>query len=329
MTETTPAVTVVIPSRDARRWLPQSIASVGGGAEVEVIVVDDGSTDGTAEFLARLAAADPRLVVLAGPQRGAAAARNAAIAVARAPLIAFLDADDRWRLDKLAVQAALHAARPEIGFSFTDYRHRRPDGTLGGGCFAFWPRFAAHLGDARAPQVLGPEALALLYAENVVGTSTVMARTDLLRAVGGFDEALHQAEDWDLWLRLAARAPVGCVPQALAEYRQHVPGNLSSAGAARVAGMRVVAARHAKAARAIAPAALRACRARLAVAEAEAAQSAGAQLRAAAWRVAALALQPSRRRAREAAAVILGRPARLSRLLAGLQPAARQACSLR
>lgn len=142
----TPAISVVIPTRNARRWLAQSIASIGGDAGVEVIVVDDGSSDGTDAFLAKLAAADPRIVVLPGAGRGAAAARNRAIAAARAPLVAFLDADDRWRLDKLRIQAALHAAQPEIGFSFTDYRHRKPDGRLGGGCFAFWPGFAARHG---------------------------------------------------------------------------------------------------------------------------------------------------------------------------------------
>lgn len=319
----TPAISVVIPSRDARRWLPQAIASIGGAQDVEVIVVDDGSTDGTAAFLAGLGAADPRLVVLAGPQSGAAAARNVAIAAARAPLVAFLDADDRWRLDKLAIQAALHAAQPGIGFSFTDYRHRRPDGALGGSCFAFWPGFAARHGAAAAPFVLGSDGLAQIYAENVVGTSTVMARTDLLRAVGGFDETLRQAEDWDLWLRLAARAPVGCVPQALAEYRQHRPGNLSSAGAARAQAMRAVAWRHAAAARALSPGAVRTCRARLLVAEAEAATAAGAALRAVALRTGALALRPSIRQARELAAALL-RPSAGARG-AALQPAARQA----
>lgn len=300
-----PDISVVIPSRDALRWLPRAIASIGGATGVEILVVDDGSTDGTAAFLHALARQDPRLRVLAGPGRGAAAARNIGIAAARAPLTAFLDADDRWRLDKLALQAALHHARPDLGFSFTDYLHRKPDGRLGGGCFAFWPRFAARHAARREGFDLGPDALAQIYAENVVGTSTVMARTELLRAVGGFNATLAQAEDWDLWLRLAARAPVGCLKQPLAEYLQHRPGNLSRAGAARAAGMRLVAARHAAAVRALDPTALRACRARLLVAEAEAAEAGGERLRAAGLRLGALALRPSVRLAREAAAGVL------------------------
>jgi GT2 family glycosyltransferase len=300
-----PAISVIIPSRDALRWLPHALASIGPAPDIEVIVVDDGSRDGTGAFLARVAAEDARLVVLSGPQRGAAAARNLAITAARAPLVAFLDADDRWRLDKLRIQAALHADRPDIGFSFTDYRHRKPDGRLGGGCFAFWPRFAARHADRREPFVLGPDGLAQVFAENVVGTSTVMARTDLLRAEGGFDEALSQAEDWDLWLRLAARAPVGCVPAVLAEYLQHRPGNLSRAATARARAMGMVAARHAAAVRALDPLAVRACRARLLVAEAEAAIASGARVRAAVLRLSAFATRPSRRLAREFAATLI------------------------
>ena len=300
-----PEITVVIPSRDALRWLPHALASIGADPGIEVIVVDDGSTDGTGAFLERVAAEDTRLRVLAGPCRGPAAARNLAIAAARAPLVAFLDADDRWRLDKLRLQAALHEARPDIGFSFTDYRHRKPDGRLGGGCFAFWPVFAARHAGRSEGFVLGPDGLAQIYAENVVGTSTVMARTALLRAEGGFDEGLVQAEDWDLWLRLAARAPAGCVPAVLAEYLQHRPGNLSQAAAARARAMRDVAARHAPAARVLDPDAVWICSARLLVAEAEAAAAGGSRLRAVALRMTALAARPSRRLARECAATLL------------------------
>ena len=174
-------------------------------------MVDDGSTDGTAELLERLCAADPRLRVLLGPCRGPSAARNHALGQVRAPLIAFLDADDRWRLDKLEAQLALHAAHPGIGFSFTDYRHVTVDGEDRGPCLGFWPRFAARHAGRDEPFLLGPDALAQLYAENVVGTSTVIVRTALLRELGGFYDRLGSAEDWDLWLRLAARA-VGAVP---------------------------------------------------------------------------------------------------------------------
>ncbi len=124
----------------------------------------------------------------------------------------------------------LHHAHPQIGFSFTDCRHVTPAGEDRGGGFAFRPRFHARHGRRKAPFLLGKDGLAQLYAENVVGTLTVIARTDMLCASGGFDETLPSTEDWELWLRLAARAggmpsrPAGHLSDAPAR-QPHRPGN--------------------------------------------------------------------------------------------------------
>jgi len=302
-------ITIIIPARDAAAWLPRAILSIGPREDVEILVVDDGSTDGTAALLARMAVHDPRLRVLHGEARGPAAARNLGLAAARGGLVAFLDADDRWRLDKLEAQHAFHRAHPEMGFSFTDYRHRLPGGEDRGTCFAFWPRFAA-LAAGRTTPFLVPAAADVLLAENVVGTSTVMARTDLLRELGGFDEGLQQVEDWDLWLRLAAQAPAGCLPRELADYTLHRPGNLSAARRARLEALRLVARRHGTGA---GRGAVRACAARLLVAGAEAASAEGKRGKAALLRVAAALRQPSRRLWREAVAAILEHSASTAR----------------
>ncbi len=296
-------ISIIIPARDAAAWLPRAILSVGPREDAEILVVDDGSTDATACVLARLARHDARLRVLRGEGRGPAAARNLGLAQARGGLVAFLDADDRWRLQKLDTQAAFHAAHPGMGFSFTDYRHRLPGGEDRGPCFAFWPRFAA-LAAGQAAPFLVPGARDALLAENVVGTSTVMARTALLRELGGFDEGLRQAEDWDLWLRMAGRAPVGCLPRALTDYTMHRPGNLSAARRARLTALRDVARRHSPQA---GRGAVRACAARLLVAQAEAAAAEGARGKAMLFRLAAALRQPSRRLVREAAAAMLAR----------------------
>lgn len=297
-----PEISVIIPARNAAAWLPRAIASAVHPC-AEILVVDDGSTDDTAAVLARMARSLPALRVLPGGGRGVAAARNTGIAAARAPLIAFLDADDAWRPGKLDAQLALHRARPELGFSFTDYRHVTEPGEDRGPCFAFWPRFGAEVRGETAPFTL-TRPLDQLLAENVVGTSTVVARRDLLERLGGFDRLIGASEDWDLWLRLARLAPVGCVPQVLADYTLHRAGNLSGARGARVEAMRRVIARHAPQA---APWARRTARARLLVAQAEAAEGA----RAFALRCAAAVLQPTRRMWREAAAAL--RPAHPAR----------------
>ncbi len=293
-----PELTVIIPSRDALTWLPTAVASIGADPNLEIVVVDDGSRDGTLAWLAERAAADPRLRFLRGEGRGPSRARNLGIRDARAPLVAFLDADDRWAPGKLAPQLALHRARPDIGFSFTDYRHVTTAGEDRGPCFAFWPRFAARARPHREAFVL-EDAVAALFAENVVGTSTVIARTDLLRVVGGFSQDLGSAEDWDLWLTLAERAPVGVVPTVLADYLMHRPGNMSDRLSERASAMRMIAARHRERALAQDRGAERGFNARLSAADAELAEARGETLRAMALRLRAWAWQPSLRAARE------------------------------
>ena len=295
----TPAVSVIIPTRDTLRYLPKAIASIGGFPNVEIIVIDDGSTDGTGEWLADRRARDRRLVVLAGPGENSARARNLGIAAARAPLIAFLDADDWWEPGKLDLQYGMHHANPGIGFSFTDYRHRSPAGDYLGCSFTFWPRYRARHGHSTEPFLLGDDALAQIYAENIVGTSTVMARTDILRAMGGFDETLRSTEDWDLWLRLAACAPVGCHPDPLVTYLMHRPGNKSARLDLRIAAVRLIGERFRDRACVQNRSAQRVFNARLLVASAELAEMEGKRFRSTALRLGAFMRHPTGRSGRE------------------------------
>jgi glycosyltransferase involved in cell wall biosynthesis len=104
---TEPVVSVIVPTLDAAAFLPAAIASVLDQTfdQFELIVVDDGSTDATQDFLQ--SCDDPRLRVVTQPRQGAAAARNRGVSLAKAPLLAFLDADDLWHRDKLAAQCAV------------------------------------------------------------------------------------------------------------------------------------------------------------------------------------------------------------------------------
>ena len=231
-----PDVTIVMPVGGAAAdcGLPgvlRSLASIGADPRVQILAVPcPGAPDGAAAWLAARAADDPRLTVLdlalcadaaaadltaAGPG-GMARARNGGIAVAAAPLVAFLDPGDVWLPGKLSAQRALHAGHPAIGFSFTDARRIGTSGREGGRALAGWPRFRERHGRCASAFLLGADAQAQLSDENLVVTSTVVARTDLLREVGGFVPGIA-APEYNLWLRLAELAPVACRPEATAQ----------------------------------------------------------------------------------------------------------------
>ena len=290
-----PIASVVIPTRNCLQWLPRALDSIGVRPDVEIIVFDDGSTDGTDAWLVERGMRDPRLVVMHGTGIGPSHARNAAIKAARGRYIAFLDADDAWRPGKLDIQLALHEAWPEAGFSFTDYLHVTPQGEARGTCFEYWPGFRGRLGCRAEGFVLGGDAVAQIFAENVVGTSTVIARTDLLQQIGGFAGDLPSSEDWDLWLRLARRAPVMCVPQVLADYLMHRPGNVTGNMRSRLLSLRVIAERHRAAVSVFGRAPWRTFKARIRQAEAELAAAEGLAWRAAGLQASAFLLMPSAR----------------------------------
>ena len=195
---TTPEISVVIPTHDRRELLVRHglRAALGQqGVDLEVIVVDDGSRDGTA---ARLQAVDdPRLRVVRNEQpRRLAGARNSGIAEARGEWLAFLDDDDLWSPDKLRLQlAAARAAGSDWAYADTIAVDER-------------------LQVLEADDFPDPHELPrLLLTGNHVpgGGSAVVARTELVRRLGGFAEELLLFTDWDLWLRLVQESiPAAC-----------------------------------------------------------------------------------------------------------------------
>ncbi len=229
----TPAVSIVLATHDDAPWLDGAIATVRAQqhADWELLVVDDGSTDDTPAVLARHAG-DPRIRHLPGPHRERAAARNRGIAAARAPLIAFLDADDRWRPEKLARQVAALAAAPDAALCYTPARFiDAADRPL----------------PLRAPPVaLAGDLFPALLRGNFIILASVLARRDALAEAGGFDETLpvFGCEDWDLWLRVARRRRVIVVDEELTLYRRHA-GNTGIA-ALRASGLAVLDRRYAE-----------------------------------------------------------------------------------
>jgi glycosyltransferase involved in cell wall biosynthesis len=185
-------VSVVLPTHGRAHLLPRAAGSVLAQTytDLELLIVDDASTDDTAKAVERLA--DPRVRYHRLERRsGAPAARNVGLKMAVGRFVAFQDSDDEWHAEKLAFQVPRLATLPErTALTYTAMTRITPHGTVR------IPRVdevRALSGDLRASLVHG----------NFISTQTILARTDTLRAIGGFDEGMPRLQDWDLWLTLA------------------------------------------------------------------------------------------------------------------------------
>ncbi len=194
------AVSVVIPTYNRAHRVVRAVSSVlfQTYRDIEIIVVDDGSSDGTEIALARLG--NHITYIPFSHNRGVSAARNAGIKASGAPLIAFLDSDDYWFAQKLAVQVAYFKSSTQAKICQTEEiwmrrdrrvhpkkRHKKPSGDI------FRPSLSLCL----------------------VSPSAVMLKRSLFDEVGLFDEDLPVCEDYDLWLRIACRYPVGLIKNPL------------------------------------------------------------------------------------------------------------------
>ena len=209
-----PRVSVVIPAYNAAAHIAEALASLRAQTckEMEVIVVDDGSVDRTAEIVVQ---GFPEVRCIRQANGGASSARNRGVQEARGEWVAFLDADDAWHPDKLRAQLALMQRHPEVRLCrtlgsetpLTDVA-TLPDGRDG---------LPAHeLFTSLAPTLMNP----------YFTTSTVMVRRDAFLAVGGFDTSLKIAEDIDLYLRILLEAPTVLLLKAVAVFKRPVPGSL-------------------------------------------------------------------------------------------------------
>ena len=206
-----PEVSVVVPTHDRADLLPRLLRSILGqqGVDLELIVVDDGSSDDTPAVLA--GCADPRLRVLRHPTaRGVAAARNLGTEHARGRWVAWCDDDDVWAPDKLHLQLQALTASPGARWC------------NGGSAYV-----DADLRLTRVRRCPVPETVATdLLRVNAVtgGGSGVLADRELALSLGGFDTGLAMYADWDMWARLAHAAPLAVVDLPLVGYVEHASG---------------------------------------------------------------------------------------------------------
>ena len=214
-----PHFSVLCPAHNARLTIEATMRSVRAQTyeDFEMVIVDDGSSDETAELIEAFSAADPRIRLIRQANAGTAGARNRALAAARGELISMIDNDDMWTPDYLASVAEAMDGQPEIGLCFSDIWmmsdrtgrvHRQTIERLAG--------------DPQKRVIPAKELELALLADNFIPASATTLSLAALEATGGFDSTgvVKGSDDWDLWLRVA-HAGFGAIalPGALAVWR--------------------------------------------------------------------------------------------------------------
>lgn len=202
-----PKVSVVIPAFNALKYLPETLKCLFNQTfdDFEVIIVDDGSSDGTAEWASRIE--EPRVKLITQANQGSSGARNTGIKNSQGEFIAFMDADDFWQSTKLEKQVEVLEANPEVGlvYNWVDYIDEKGEPT---------------------GRIVKPDAQGHIWDKfterNLIECGSVpMIRRRCFDEVGIFDTSLDAAPDWDMWLRIAARYSFAVIKEPLVSYRQH------------------------------------------------------------------------------------------------------------
>jgi glycosyltransferase involved in cell wall biosynthesis len=225
-------ISVVIPVYNREVMIGEALESVlaqtvPAGCRMEVIVVDDGSTDGSAARATGYATRDPRVRVYSIAHTGyAGAARNRGADTAAGSIIAFLDSDDLWLPGKLTEQLSVHIA------GGTDLSHTRER----------WVRNGGTVSQSRQRHAREGDIFSDALHKCIIGPSTVMIARDLYRQLGGFREDLEVAEDYEFWLRALCHTGVTYVDRPLTEKRAGVWPQLSEKHG-QIEGFRIAALR--------------------------------------------------------------------------------------
>lgn len=217
MPATAPAVTVVMSVFNGEAYLADAVESVLGQTwtDLELVAVDDGSTDGSWRILERCAREDSRVRLHRHANMGNARSRNEATALAAAPYIAPMDQDDVARPERLETQMRVIGAHPELALLGTALALLGAHG-----------RYATHAFPTTGAEIRATLADPDVFSTTAFAHSTVVIRKDALQAVGGYRPALCPAEDYDLFHRLAERYPVANLGTASVLYRVH-PGQVT------------------------------------------------------------------------------------------------------
>ncbi len=246
-----PLVSVIVPTYNRAYCLPRTLGSVLSQSyqNLEIILLDDGSTDGTEALIADRFSGEPRVRYHKQKNTGVSGARNAAFALARGELIALLDSDDEWHPWKLEAQVACMERAPEVGMTWTDMEAIDLDGNVVERAYlrtmydAYrWFARETLFGQSTPIREIVPnleqslgdrtfntgEIFSQMVMGNLVHTSTVILRRERLARVRGFREDLrHSGEDYDFHLRTCREGPVGYLDVSAIRYQRGHPDRLT------------------------------------------------------------------------------------------------------
>lgn len=241
-----PLVSVIVPAYNAEKYVLEAIRSINDQnyKPIEILLIDDGSTDGTVELVKQEA---PHVRIIQQANAGASAARNTGLSQARGELIAFLDADDGWYPGKLLAQVDYLQQHPEVGVVFHEWLIWTPDEN---GRYVEPKRLSArdpeqtdgHVAsqfrlsrgtrfEIPVPGEIDPATSGWIYTllllQPIAHTSTVMMRSEVVREIGFFDTSLIAGEDYDYWLRVSRKFQIHNLTGIYSFYRG-VAGSLSN-----------------------------------------------------------------------------------------------------
>ena len=225
-----------MPSYNYSRYLPVAIQSVLSQtySDLELIVTDDCSTDGSREILEQWSKLDSRVVpVFHAMNQGLARARNSGLAVSTGDFIALCDADDIWLPEKLKTQMECFQAQPELGLVHCDSAIIDGEGKLTG------ERFGALSNYGRRAST--DSLFEALCERNFLCVPTVILRREAIEYAGGFEESLRSLEDWVCWAKVSRKYPFYYIAEPLVQYRVHGAGlsnNLKGMASNRVKAVR-------------------------------------------------------------------------------------------
>lgn len=203
-----PKVSVIVPCYNATRFLDETIHSLRSQTyqNIEILAVNDGSTDETQAYLERHAASDSRVRHFTQNNSGPSAARNLGMRNATGDYVCFLDADDVYLPEKIERQAAFLTEHPGVDLVYSDY---------------FTSDSELNLTGLTAVRLRQKDILEAIAMHNYFPPSVPMFRRTKMETVGGFDESLRMTEDWDYWIRWAKVGAFAYLPGATTIYRIH------------------------------------------------------------------------------------------------------------